>query len=206
MHADLNPFRVQKIHRLAYRFPDGKTVSQRLESLVPQLRRRPVHAGIVAPHGCGKSTLLKEVQQELRQRGFETHWCSAANKESSHRIATASSLLTAIKTQNASPSLRTVTLLDSGENLSWMAWIRLRYLLRKSHLLATLHSPRRLPTWVQCEASPEVFLFNCRQLLSDSTVQDRFTDSELLEIYEQCEQNSRDAFFRLYEICSQIDR
>jgi len=103
MHAGENPFAVERIHGLSYRFddPDPSTNQNRRAdtdgplgtAAVAELSRRfweAVQRGqnrwvLAGDHGCGKTTLLKELGRFWQQQGKTIAWLRAAPLQDSTR-------------------------------------------------------------------------------------------------------------------------
>lgn len=92
-----------------------------------------------------------------------------------------------------------VLTVDSAELLRGIAWLKLRHSVRDHFCVVTLHQKRRIPVLYHCRPDVNIFLQNCWQLLQDSPTATKLTDNQLLSVYQAANQNSREAFFQLYE-------
>lgn len=212
MHAHENPFRIEQIHSLPYCFSDPDLNVVGLADRFLQSSELRI-AALLGAHGQGKSTLLKMLSEELRRRGCDVYSYSAATDtgvpsgpQSRARVRHWSApVLHEIRKTLAAQQRRRptdapiVVTVDSAELLRGIVWLKLRHAVRHVRCLVTLHQPRRIPVLHQCQPDPDVFLKQCRKLLLASESSYQPSDSELLSVYQVANQNSRDAFFQLYE-------
>lgn len=133
MKARDNPYRVERLHRVAYRFDDGDRAS-----LLRRFKHWGYRGALVGPHGSGKTTLLAELTAALRDAG---HHLVELRLTEENRSRSGELLATCCRT--AGP--RTIFVLDGAEQLGFLRW---RWLLRRSReyrgLLITTHSTGRL--------------------------------------------------------------
>lgn len=156
MRARDNPFRVERLHALAYRLPAGldwPAVFHRLAALGQR-------AAVVGPEGHGKTTFLLELAQRLEVESWRvTHlrlehrqrWFHADQRARCRRLGREDFLL-----------------VDSVEQLStagraWLAWAS----RRAGGVVVTSHQPDRLPTLLVCETTPALLADLLAELLRD---------------------------------------
>lgn len=143
MKARDNPFAVQHIERIPFRFPAGDT----WEALLGRLEAVAWCGAIVGAHGTGKTTLLEQLAPQLTARGFRPHLLTLRAESTS---ADKQTLL-------AAAALRApdFILLDGAEQLTPRQWLAFQ---NTTHAAAgcviTLHREGRLPTVLQSEPSP----------------------------------------------------
>ncbi len=141
-----NPFRVERMHALAFE-PQGQT----WDELLARLERLRLRAAVVGPHGSGKTTLLRSLAPRLEARGLRPvmlfrnaegggGW-PAAWGDPLHRLGP-----------------RDVLLVDGYDLLAPLPRWRLRRLARRAAgLVGTSHRPcLGLPTLVRTATSPEL--------------------------------------------------
>jgi hypothetical protein len=150
-----NPFRVQRLSRLAYRL-EGTT----WEALAARLERLGWRAALVGPEGRGKSTLLAELARRLAaERGFRLRAATLRRGERRLGAGDRAHLLAGV---NAGDLL----LVDGAQELAPREWARLRVASRGAGgLLVTSHRPGLLPTLHDCRTSPELLAGLVAELL-----------------------------------------
>ena len=183
--ARLNPLAAQHTERLAFRFPSGSW-----ESHWEQLHRLAFRAAIVGPKGSGKTTLLEQLRDRLIATGAKCH----LTRPPLARIDQQHFLQVCLDHPEG-----TLLLVDSAEQLTRWNWWQLtrRSAKRGLGLMVTLHRPRRsLPTWLHCQATPELFLELLDELVPHPAPHWR---AIALAAYHQHSGNIREAFRELYD-------
>lgn len=185
--ARLNPFRVERVESLPFRFTgeDWPAARRRLEAL-------GWRGAIVGPEGSGKTTLLLELATRLEAEGRETtrllaDGCTRVGREEFRDS------LAAVR------AARGLVLLDGADRFSPVQWWRFRRAARAGNgLVTTLHRPGRWPTWVACTPSPALFATVVVRLVTDvgSEVAPR---DELDRLFARHRGNMRAALRALYD-------
>jgi len=180
MRARQNPFRVERIQAVPYRFQDGIC----WPDLLARLEALQFRAAIVGPEGSGKTTLLEELSRKLGGLGFKVILCSAKSGHAAEvvpRRLQGSELL----------------LLDSAECFGAWEWLRLKWASRRAAgLIVTAHRTGLLPTLIQCRTTPELF----RQIVGNLVGHEGQLPSGMLDaIYRKHKGNVRNALRQLYD-------
>ena len=145
MKARDNPFSVDRLDRLRYRFLEGSW-----EELFQRLRQLNFRASIVGPHGCGKSTLLGELAQRLEQTGYRVKRVRL-NEHQPNLART----WTARSWRDLEPD--DLILFDGWEQLNGLAAGNfLRRSRKAGGLIVTTHSGGILPLLVECRTSRQL--------------------------------------------------
>jgi len=142
-----NPFRVQRIHALAYRAPNYDR-----DALLARLETLDYRAAIVGPHGHGKSTLLNELAEALADHGWTCHFLFS----NTEKRGVPPDFYTAV-----APNLgkRDIVLHDGADLLNLVQWTRFSRAVRKAGgLVITSHRKGRLPTLFECRTSEALML------------------------------------------------
>jgi len=176
-----------------YRARDNPFSSERIESVPyilqdttwPQLLARlgdmNYRAAIVGPKGHGKTTLLESLGRQLESQGIPTRMVGLTGKH--HRVPWKLSF----------PSNH-IVLVDGAEQLSRLAWLRVRLAARRCKgLIVTSHRAGMLPTLMECRTS--------RQLLAD-VVGQLFSGQcaiEMEDLFARHAGNCREALRELYD-------
>lgn len=146
MRACENPFRVQRLARLAYRL-EGTT----WEALLARWDALGKRAALVGPEGRGKSTLLGELAERVAARdGCRVR--SVTLRRGERRLAS----VERARLLDGATS-RDVVLIDGAQELSAREWRRLRAATRDAGgMLITSHRAGLLPTLHECRTTPEL--------------------------------------------------
>lgn len=154
-----NPFRADRVLSLPYRLAGTSW-----EALLDRLAALDFRASIVGPEGSGKTTLQEELERRLQQRGASTRWLRLRSADRRDALRLTRQLLDAAKPED-------VLLVDGAEQLSAWAWRRFaRRAGAQRGLIITTHRPGRLPTLVECRASPELLHELVKEVLGGSDV------------------------------------
>lgn len=228
MDAHQNPFAVQRVHRLPFRFSAAETAdgeifgSEQLASQFIALARFRRRACLLGPHGQGKSTLLREVGQRLEAHRLQVIFLTTASDNPQpvkrryyFRSPVATELRVRLSQQSCDQIRRTVILLDSGENLQAVAWWEFLSAVGDASVLTTLHQPPDRFAWLtrqpvsvlyRCHTSAAQFMAMCHFLLQDQPAVLRliFSDEVLLNVYQKHAGNIRNCFFELYDRCTEL--
>ena len=160
--ARRNPFAMERVTRIPYRFEQGNWVSQ-----MGHLRDLGYRAAIVGPQGSGKTTLLSELEHRLEGEGErETVYLFLP-----HEKAEQKEMLDEVLSENLAGK---ILLIDGLERLPVFQRLRL---FRASHgasgLIVTSHHPLRLPpfrlpTWIRTKTSELVLDYVLSELSMDA--------------------------------------
>ncbi|SFI35774.1 DEAD/DEAH box helicase family protein [Planctomicrobium piriforme] len=184
MRARDNPFRVERLHALAYRFLDGD-----LESLLARLAAHGYRGAIVGPHGSGKTTLLGELMSRLRSQGQSI-------RELRLTEATRQNQTTLLKTWLASVRPGEILVLDGAEQLDENTWRDLLSATSEtSGFLITTHTPGRLPTVYECRTTPDLL----QHIVTTLTGPAEISEHDLPGLFESHGGNVRDCLRELYD-------
>ncbi len=197
MRASENPFSVQRIHSLPFKFDGAETLAnlqQRFWNQVACGQRRQV---ILGHHGVGKSTLLRELGAYWQAAGCGVVWLNGADlRLGSYRPWSR---------KRRTDGRQQVVLVDSAERLSWWDWFRIWVRFRGTPVLQTAHSAGRLPVLYQCGSTYQLFEQLCVELLGDQW--HRFDAACPLsvrrELFETQGGDLRQCFFELFDRMAQ---
>jgi hypothetical protein len=177
-----NPFASHRIDAIDYR-PQGTT----WDELLTDLERLRWRAAVIGPEGSGKTTLLEGLA--LRTDGAVLVRLGGEAVDP---------LAAAISQMPRPITARHSVFVDAAERLGWLGWWRLRHAVRNGRgLVATLHSPGRLPTLIRCGTSSALL----RQLVRELAPADaQGLESTLDELYRRHDGNLRLCFQELYDL------
>ncbi|MCX5660744.1 MAG: hypothetical protein NTW19_13640 [Planctomycetota bacterium] len=124
-------------------------------------------AAIVGPKGTGKSTLLEDLAQRFVQRGLRPRIVRVPDPRERFDSGSRRVRLADLVPRDLGPG--DVLLVDSAENLNWLAW---RSALTRARpaagMVITAHRPGRLPTLIETRTSPQLLREIVDQLLAGS--------------------------------------
>jgi hypothetical protein len=183
LKARENPFRIERVHQLRFRFSTGT-----MADLLATLARNNWQGAIIGPHGSGKSTLLAELQAELRRLGHRVHPIRFTEAD---RETRASALATWLQCGGEDAML----ILDGAEQLTRREWKAVR-LAAAGHrgLIVTSHRPGFLSTIYHCRTSASLL----RELVQELLEADSKTAS-LDALFRGHEGNIRNCLRDLYD-------
>lgn len=197
MRASENPFAVQRIHALPFRFEGTESLESVQQRFWDQVKRGQRRQGLVGQHGSGKSTLLRELGEYWQGRNLDVVWLNGANL----RFGSAGQRAR----HPRSDSRQRVLLIDSAERLSVWAWIGIRWRFGRWPILQTAHLAGRIPVLYHCRPSYAQFEELCRELLGgrwtefDST----FPAADRRQIFVEHGGDIRQCFFELFDRLAQ---
>jgi hypothetical protein len=186
MRARENPFRTERIGRLAFRHP---TLS--VDAIRGRWLGLGCRAAIVGPHGSGKTTLLRELGDRLANEGLRVRrWF--LNAESA--VPKTAALVREARTLGD----RDVLLFDGAGHLPRLAWWRVARACRGAGgLLVTAHAEGLLPTLVETRTDAALLAELTRELTGRSAPQLHPLLDELRAAHRG---NLRDVFLALYDL------
>jgi energy-coupling factor transporter ATP-binding protein EcfA2 len=158
------------------------------EELLSRLAGLGFRAALVGPNGSGKTTLLEDLAARLEERGFRLR--SVTLHEGDRR-------LTRDQERNLFVDLtpRDCLLLDGAEQLEPRAWKRVERQSRAGGgLVVTSHRAGLLPTFLQCETTPELLGEIVRELAGEEA-----GAPSPAELYARHRGNLREALRELYD-------
>ncbi len=182
--ARFNPFAMQHVESISFRFPSGDWESQ-----LRKLREQHWRGAIVGPHGSGKTTLLLELRQQLTglQEPFE--YCFLA-RERAKRSAELDRLFRMAEKGH-------LLLIDGIERLSWWQRRRLfRHANRRSRIVVTAHRSCGLPVWIESETNWPLMKNILLELVSEPNSRLLATGERLFASHRG---NVRDTLRELYD-------
>lgn len=183
VRARENPFRVECIHALGFRFPTGDDI----DALLDRIAARGGRGAIVGPHGSGKTTLLIELGERLRGDG----WRVRELRIGAGRHALSSAERVALTEGVGS---RDAVLFDGAGHLWTWEWWSLRAALRDAgRFVVAVHRAGRLPTVLRTRVSFALV----RDLVDELDV--AITDAELKDRLRTVRGDARALFRGLYE-------
>ncbi len=154
MRARVNPFRVERIEALCFRFAAGGDLPAVLERFA-SLRHRGV---LVGPQGSGKTSLREEIERGLAAQGWRIRRIVLEADAPLPRDAPARLVEGA--------GARDLISIDGLDRLPFLAWRRLcREARGAGGILATSHVRGRLPTLYEHRTSPALL----RDLVAELT-------------------------------------
>jgi len=194
MRACDNPFRVQRLARLAYRL-EGTT----WEALLGRWDALGRRAALVGPEGRGKSTLLAELAARLVTRdGYVVREVTLRRGERQLAAEERSRLLEGV-------GERDLLLVDGAQELAPWEWRRLRGASRHAGgLLVTSHRPGLLPTLHECRTSAELLGDLIGELFADEEHAHRAT--AVAALFARHRGNLRDALLASYDAYATAER
>jgi len=145
MHAEHNPYRVERLHAIAPRLDEPLT------AVLARFAANRQRGALVGPHGSGKTTLLEALAPLL---GPVT-WLRLRRAPAENRVAL----------RQLPRHIPGVLLLDGLEQLGPWDWWQVRR--RATAILATSHRPGRLPLLRRQVASPALLAALVRDLGED---------------------------------------
>ncbi|MBC7818682.1 MAG: hypothetical protein IAG10_17470 [Planctomycetaceae bacterium] len=182
-----NPFAVERVLRLRYRFRNDDW-----SSLLNRLQTLSYCAAIVGPKGSGKTTLLEDLAARLETRGLRIHRLFLNEQSRAYPASF-------VRCVRDSLSERDIILFDGCEQLSLPAWWRFRWETRRAGgLVITTHRPHRLPTLIECQTTRELFGELVRSLHDPTTL----APDTLDRLFEKHHGNLRDAIRELYDLAA----
>lgn len=186
MLAKDNPFSMDRVHTIRYRFLSGSW-----SDFLRRLEAHDFRGAIVGPEGSGKTTLLEDLVPALRKRGLETRWLQLSSSE----VPDKRQLFAATTKLNQ----QDVLLLDGAEQLGPWMWRKVLYRCRRAGgLIITSHRPGRLPTVLECSTTPGLF----GTIVAELTAGVAIPPTELGTLYHDHNGNVRDALRAMYDRCA----
>jgi len=178
-----NPFSSHRIDSLEYRLPEGSW-----PELTGRLHALGGRAALVGPEGSGKTTLLEELGRRLPGTIVLVRLGGSRRRP----------LATALAALPRSITGDHRVLVDSGERLGAMAWVRFRRAVRHAGgVVITDHAPGRLPTLIRCRTSPELLAELVAELASAEAGR---LGPRLGELFTRHDGNIRLCLRELYDI------
>lgn len=184
-----NPFRVECLEAISYRFLNGN-----LESTLKALAARRYRGAIVGPHGHGKSTLLALLASTLSSRGYSTRLLQVTESNRSQQTRLIRNWL-----KNA--QCADLLFLDGAEQLSHWNWLQVRLRTRKFRaLIVTAHKPGLLPTVFECQTSVSLLNELVEELKGRALIGESIS---IQSLYETHDGNLRECLRTLYDYAAE---
>lgn len=223
MHAGINPFSAQRIHRWVYDFAGEESLLGLSDQFWREVQAGAPRQVLAGPHGSGKSTLLRDLGGYWASRRCQVWWLDAA--ESGGRVRTweevwgdswgAGERVDSSERERGSAAGREldvagwrVVLIDSGERLSWAGRLRLWWRLGRVPTLLTSHRERGERVLYRCRPRLSVFLALCDRLLGEAGLagQAGWDHATLAGVFAEHGGDMRESFFALYERVVRVGR
>jgi energy-coupling factor transporter ATP-binding protein EcfA2 len=197
MRASENPFAVQRIHSLQFRFEGAETlesVQRRFWEQVDRGHRRQV---LLGHHGTGKSTLLRELADLWTAMELDVVWLKGADLPQK--------FVPRRRGRGEKDARRSVVLIDCAERLSVWGWLRIRWRFGRSPILQTAHAADRLPVLYECRSNFLLLDQLCRELLGERWAGFEATCSVSVrrEVFAEQGGDIRQCFFELFDRLAQ---
>lgn len=158
-----NPFRVERVLQVRYRFEQDEDWDRLLQRLAVLGWR----GAIVGHEGAGKTTLQEDLADRLAAQGRSIVWLRL-NRE--NRRTAAAQLRSLLETCDS----QTLIFADGAEQLGPLLWRRLkRQSLRSGGLIITTHVRGRLPTLIECRPTLRTLQWIVGQLAPRAELRDR---------------------------------
>lgn len=191
MRARDNPFRVERLHELVFRFQSGS-----IAELIARLEAQHWTGAIVGPHGSGKTTLVEELCHELHLRSIPTERLRVTEADAGERHELVANWLSSVRTES-------LMILDGAEQLNRREWRDVLHRSRESRgLLCTCHQPGLLPTVFECRTNEALLLELVQSLVPDSS-HPVFSPPRLRALYQKHRGNIRECLRELYDAVSE---
>jgi len=191
MRAHENPFRTERLGRLAFRHP---TLSA--DDVVSRWRTLGRRGAIVGPHGSGKTTLLRELAVRIGGEGFRVrHWFLNAQSP----LPRTRTLVREARGLGATD----VLLFDGAGHLPWLSWRRIARACRGSGgLIVTAHGEGRLPTLVSTRTDAALLKDLTRELAGGVPAA---VEPLLADLFAAHGGNLHDVLLALYDLGARDD-
>jgi len=184
-----NPFRIERLHELPYRFAEGDR-----KDFLDRIRQLQFRGAIIGPHGSGKTTLIEQLVQWLHQENYATR---PLRLNEFNRIQ--HQPLTADWLKNSPQD--TILILDGAEQLHRSVWKKLATAsLQHAGLIITSHQPGFLPTLIECRTSVKLLADLTQALLGGDK---ELSEKPLADLYQRHRGNIRDCLRELYDAAAE---
>ena len=184
MIARLNPFRVERIESLQFRFDEGD-----LDEFITKLSGHRYRGAIVGPHGTGKTTLMLELCAALKQRESDCSYLRLSDQGRRCNQRRLTDWLEATSTQS-------ILLLDSAGQLNWWDWKKFQIRTRAYRgLIITTHHAGRLPTLINCRSSIQ----QLSELVEELAPASNISPDRIAAIHHRHQGNLRECLRMLYD-------
>jgi hypothetical protein len=187
-----NPFRSARVRSaIRYAAPAADPDASRAGAvaLLARLESLGCRAAIVGPHGSGKTTLLEDLAHVLADRGrsvIHLRLDTEGPRLPRQWPVVARGL-----------GAGDVVCVDGAEQLGRMAWLRLRWQVRRATgLIITTHRPGRLPTLVACTTSPALL----ERIIGRLSPDGRIEAPAIAGLFARHHGNVREALRELYDV------
>lgn len=188
MRARENPFRTERLERLAFRHEELSLAT--IQARWIALGRR---GAVVGPRGSGKTTLLRELAARTAGEGFRVRrrFLGGDGPPPS---------LPALLREASGLGADDVLLFDGAGHLPRWEWRLVERLARNAGgLLVTAHAPGLLPTLVETRTDPELL----GRLVGELGGAERdHWQAVAAALFDACGGNLRDVFLTLYDVAA----
>lgn len=184
--ARLNPFAVERVHRVRYRLPGFAW-----DAFLADIERLNFRAAILGLEGAGKTTLQIELAERLEQQGDSILWV---------RLSTSERIISENELRNIDQRItpKHIIMFDGLEQLAWWRWKRFdkRFRHRAKGLIATTHFPGRLPVAWTCPADVAIL----KEIVAE--LQPGIDDGLLQRLFDNHDGNLRLCLRDLYDMAA----
>jgi hypothetical protein len=186
MRARDNPFAIDRVHQVRYRF-----LHTTWDDFLDRLAALDYRAALVGPDGSGKTTLLEDLDPYLRARNFDTK-----------RLRLTREIRTFprgfLKSFVAGLSDRDLVLFDGADHMKSLAWRRFERQTRKAGgLIIASHRPGLLPTLLECATTPALLAEILEELMGEEAAA---LADKANHLFEKHQGNIRDVLRGLYDV------
>ena len=183
MKAQDNPFRSERLERLAFREPGFSW-----DDLDARLAAAGSRGAIVGPEGHGKTTLLLEWRPRRQAAGWKTALIRVGRNQ--RRL---------LESQKSELVDAEAVFADSAEQLCWGGWREFVALTRAARcVVVTTHRPGRFPPVHVCRTSPDIL----RELVNEL----HGSANDCLSLWHRHRGNLRNALRELYDKAADVGR
>jgi len=192
MRARDNPFAVDRLERIRYRFAGTS-----LDELLTRLDEMNYRGAIVGPEGSGKTTLLEDLRQALERKSRRARLVFI-NDTYPLPEAECRRVLSELVPQE-------LVLVDGADGMRRSSWslFRRHTVGHAAGLIITSHHRGLLPTLIECSTTPTLL----KKIVADLAPRSHAISPNLLDdLHKRHRGNLRACLRELYDLHAQDDR